>query len=91
VCGGIEMAAPEIITLGPGERAHLRTAGSSSWVVIQIPDQDLVRYGRAVSGPRFCCSPLRALAAARYSREAVAPVASLGYPHRRGALGNPRR
>lgn len=53
VCGGIELRAGEIITLGAGQRVHVRTAGPSRWAVIHIPDQDLVRYVRAMSGADF--------------------------------------
>lgn len=58
VCGGIEMREGEIITLGPGQRVHVRTAGPSRWAIIQIPDQDLVQYSRDVMGASFAVSPL---------------------------------
>jgi AraC-like DNA-binding protein len=53
VRSGIDMPGREIVTLGPGQRVHVRTAGPSRWAVIQMPDQDLLRYGRAVIGAEF--------------------------------------
>ena len=57
VCAGVEMRPGEIITLGPGQRVHVRTAGPSRWVAIRIPDQHLVRYGRALIGAGFAVPP----------------------------------
>ncbi len=53
VWGGIEIRAGEIITLGPGQRMHARIGGPCGWGAIQVPDQDLVGYGRALTGAGF--------------------------------------
>jgi hypothetical protein len=53
VWGGIEVRSREIITLGPGQRAHARTIGPSHWGAIHVLGQQLAVYGRAVSGTRF--------------------------------------
>jgi AraC-like DNA-binding protein len=53
VWGGIEVRPREIITLGPGQRAHARTIGPSHWGAIHVLGQQLAVYGRAVSGTRF--------------------------------------
>jgi AraC-like DNA-binding protein len=57
VWGGTKTRAGEIITLGPGERVHARTSGSCGWGAIQVPDQDLVEYGRALKGAEFAVPP----------------------------------
>jgi AraC-like DNA-binding protein len=53
IWGGITMRAGEIMTLGPGQRLHARTDGPSRWGSIWLPAQDLVRYGRALTGATF--------------------------------------
>lgn len=53
IWGGIRMRAGEIITLGPGQRAHARTDGPSRWGSIWLPAQDLAGYGRALTGATF--------------------------------------
>jgi AraC-like DNA-binding protein len=53
VWGGIEVRPREIITLGPGQRAHARTIGPSRWGAVHVLGQQLAHYGRAVSGTRF--------------------------------------
>ena len=53
IWGGIETRAGEMVALGPGERAHARTGGPCGWGAIQVPAQDLVQYGRALSGAGF--------------------------------------
>jgi AraC-like DNA-binding protein len=53
IWGGIRMRADEIMTLGPGQRAHARTDGPSHSGSIWLPAQDLVRYGRALIGATF--------------------------------------
>jgi AraC-like DNA-binding protein len=53
VWGGIEVQTGEILTLGPGQRVHAKTLGSSHWGAIQVPDQQLDQYGRALNGARF--------------------------------------
>ena len=53
IWGGIGMRAGEIMTLGPGQRAHARTDGPSRSGSIWLPVQDLARYGRALIGATF--------------------------------------
>ncbi len=57
VWGGIETRAGAMITLGPRERVHARTGGPCGWGAIQVPDQDLVGYGRALRGAEFVVPP----------------------------------
>jgi AraC-like DNA-binding protein len=57
IWGGIDMRAGEIVTLGPGQRFHATTGGPCRWGAIQVPDQDLAEYGRAVSGGGFFVPP----------------------------------
>jgi AraC-like DNA-binding protein len=58
IWGGIEMPASEMITVGPGQRVHVRTDGPCRWAVIQMPNQDLVHYGRAWGGADFIVPPV---------------------------------
>jgi AraC-like DNA-binding protein len=53
IWGGIGMRAGEIMTFGPGQRAHARTDGPSLSGSIWLPAQDLARYGRALIGDTF--------------------------------------
>jgi len=53
IWGGIAMQVHEIITLGPGQRVHVRTDGPCRWGIIRLPAQDLAGYGRALSGAGF--------------------------------------
>lgn len=55
--GGIETRTGEMIALGAGERGHARTVGPCGWGAIQVPDEDLVGYGRALSGAGFAVPP----------------------------------
>jgi AraC-like DNA-binding protein len=57
VWGGIEIRTGEMITFGRGQRLHARTLGASRWGAIQVPDQQLARYGRALSGAGFVVPP----------------------------------
>lgn len=43
----------KIITVGPGERLHARIAGPCHWGAIQVPDQQLADFARALSGTGF--------------------------------------
>src|SRR5262245_15406816 len=47
---GVEMRLGEMITFGPGERFHARTDGPCQWGAIQLPAEDFVQYGGALSG-----------------------------------------
>jgi AraC-like DNA-binding protein len=53
IWGGSEMRASEIVSIGPGERVHARTAGPCPWGAIQVLEQDLIQYGRVLTGARF--------------------------------------
>jgi AraC-like DNA-binding protein len=57
VWGGIELRTGEMMTLGPGERVYARTGGACGWGAIQVPAEDLVQYGRALSGAGFVVPP----------------------------------
>src|SRR5207248_6149847 len=57
VWGVTEVRTGEMITFGRGQRLHSRTLGASRWGAIQVPDQQLARYGRALSGPGFVVPP----------------------------------
>ena len=57
IWGGTAIRTGEMITFGPGERVHARTVGRCYWGAIQAPQQQLARYGRAVSGPGFALPP----------------------------------
>ena len=53
IWGGIAMQVHEILTLGPGQRVHVRTDGPCRWGTIRLPAQDLAAYGRALNGAGF--------------------------------------
>lgn len=53
IYGGISMQAGEIMTLGPGTCAHIRTDGPSRWSAILAPVRDLARYGRDLTDNAF--------------------------------------
>jgi hypothetical protein len=53
VLGGISMGPREIMTLGPGERLHMRSYGPYRWGGIWLPATELVRYGSVMTGTAF--------------------------------------
>jgi AraC-like DNA-binding protein len=53
VLGGISIGPREIMTLGPGERLHMRSYGPYRWGAISMPVSELVRYGSAMIGSAF--------------------------------------
>jgi AraC-like DNA-binding protein len=53
VLGGISMGPREIMTLGPGERLHMRSYGRYRWGAIWLPVTELIRYGSVMIGPAF--------------------------------------
>ncbi len=60
IWGGVRPLREEMITLGAGHGAHMRTEGPSEWGTIRIPVQQLSRYvealtGKAVSVPPAVC------------------------------------
>ena len=73
--GGIEIRNGEMITFGRGQRLHSRTLGPGRWGAVQVPDQQLARYGRALSGPGFVVPP-----AARWRGSAARPIGASQVP-----------
>jgi AraC-like DNA-binding protein len=57
VWGGIETRTGEMMTLGAGERVYARSSGPCGWGAIQVPAEDLVEYGRTLSGDGFVVPP----------------------------------
>ena len=53
IWGGITIGAGEIMTLGAGQRLHMRTDGPCRWGSIWLPATDLVQYGAALTGAPF--------------------------------------
>jgi AraC-like DNA-binding protein len=47
------MGPREIMTVGPGERLHMRSHGPYRWGAISLPVSELVRYGSALTGAAF--------------------------------------
>jgi AraC-like DNA-binding protein len=72
--GGVGIGAEEMITLGPEQQLYMRTEGPCRWGTIQLPRQDLLQYGRALSGTAFVVS----LGAARWQP----PLAAIRQVHR---------
>ena len=56
IWAGVPSLAGEVMTLGPGDRAHARTQGASRWAALWIPATDLDRYSQALTG-----APVRAI------------------------------
>ena len=46
-----------MLTLGPGQRAHAKSDGPCRWGAIRLPDEELLRYGRALCGAGFATLP----------------------------------
>jgi hypothetical protein len=53
IWGGIAIGAGEIMTLGAGQRLHMRTDGPCRWGSIWLPAAELAQYGSAVTGAPF--------------------------------------
>jgi AraC-like DNA-binding protein len=51
--GGIRMEPGEIMTLGPGQRLHIRSYGPYRWGAIWSPASELIRYGSVMTGSDF--------------------------------------
>jgi AraC-like DNA-binding protein len=58
IWGGTETRAGDMITLGPGQRVHMRTGGPCRWTTIRMPEGDFVDYGQALSGTGFDVPPM---------------------------------
>ena len=50
IWGGVTAQPDNLITLGPGARAHMRTDGPSHWAAIWFPINDFARYSHALMG-----------------------------------------
>ena len=50
IWGGIRMQGGELITLGAGQCAHMRTEGPCRWGAIWLPVRQLIHYGGALTG-----------------------------------------
>ena len=77
IWGGMELRAGDMLNLGPGQRVHARTEGPSGWSAIRLPDQTLLRYGRALCGTGFVTPPVLAV-----RRPAPAAARHLAQLHR---------
>jgi len=53
IWGGVRLGTDEIMTLGAGERLHVRTDGPCRWGSIWFPTVELVSYGSALTGETF--------------------------------------
>src|SRR6516165_5690094 len=53
IWGGNTIGAGEIMTLGAGQRLHMRTDGPCRWGSIWLPAAELVSYGSALTGVAF--------------------------------------
>ena len=53
IWGGNTIGAGEIMTLGAGQRLHMRTDGPCRWGSIWLPAAELAQYGSAVTGAPF--------------------------------------
>jgi AraC-like DNA-binding protein len=53
IWGGVRLRADEIMTLGAGQRLHMRTDGPCRWGSIWLPAAEFQRYGSALTGADF--------------------------------------
>jgi AraC-like DNA-binding protein len=53
IWGGVRLGTDEIMTLGAGQRLHMRTDGPCRWGSIWLPAAELVSYGSALTGVAF--------------------------------------
>jgi hypothetical protein len=53
VRGGSRIQPSEIMILGPGKLAHVRTDGPRRWGAVWVPLRELMRYGSALIGTPF--------------------------------------
>jgi AraC-like DNA-binding protein len=73
---GAPSSAGEVMTLGPGHRAHARTRGASRWAALWISATDLDRYSQTLTG-----TPVRALNGAGSWRPVGAALQTLHRLH----------
>jgi hypothetical protein len=79
IWGGVRLGAGEIMTLGAGERLHMRTDGPCRWGCIWVPEAELVCYGGALTGTTFAVPP-----AIRFWRLRAAMLRHLHHLHSAG-------
>ncbi len=72
---GMPSLAGEIMTLGPGGRAHVRTRGASRWAGLWISVTDFGRFWRALTGAPFMA--LNGASSWRPSHAALQPLQTL--------------
>lgn len=53
IWSGVGFRAGGIVVIGPGQRVHPRTGGAFRWAVIWLPVEELIQYGRALTGAPF--------------------------------------
>jgi AraC-like DNA-binding protein len=76
VWGGVRLGTDEIMTLGAGQRLHMRTDGPCRWGSIWLPATELVQYGRVLTGANFAVP-----SAARWRRPRPAMSRHLRHLH----------
>src|SRR5262249_37182462 len=76
IWGGIRLEANELMMLGAGQRLHMRTDGPVRWGAIRLPLNDLVHYGRALTG-----APLALPSAACHWRSRRIAIGHLRHLH----------
>jgi AraC-like DNA-binding protein len=73
---GTPSLADEVMTLGPGDRAHARTQGASRWAALWISATELDRYSQTLTG-----TPVRAMNEASSWRPGGAALQTLRKLH----------
>jgi AraC-like DNA-binding protein len=76
IWGGLRLGVDEIMTLGAGQRLHMRTDGPCRWGSIWLPATELVQYGRVLTGANFAVP-----SAARWRRPRPAMSRHLRHLH----------
>jgi AraC-like DNA-binding protein len=76
IWGGVRLGTDEIMTLGAGQRLHMRTDGPCRWGSIWLPATELVQYGRTLTGTNFAVP-----SAARWRRPRPAMSRHLRHLH----------
>jgi AraC-like DNA-binding protein len=76
IWGGVRLGTDEIMTLGAGQRLHMRTDGPCRWGSIWLPATELVQYGRVLTGANFAVP-----SAARWRRPRPAMSRHLRHLH----------
>jgi hypothetical protein len=76
IWGGNTIGAGEIMTLGAGQRLHMRTDGPCRWGSIWVPAGELAQYGSALTGVAFSVP-----SAARWWRPRPAMIRHLRHLH----------